>query len=189
MASRNEETFGEESAPKLKLNPYVKRIFDISVATVGLVLYGPVFLIVSLAIAVEAPGPILIRETRYGYQGPIRVFKFRPDVADRNRNTYYTTVVAQILHSSGVGQLPQLLNVLCGEMSIVGPHPDNSAREHSLSILYDVKPGMTGLAQMSDNREELGSALQRIREDLRYVQNWTLFLDVKIVLTALFSRK
>ena len=135
-----------------------------------LILYGPVFLIVSLAIAVEAPGPILIRETRYGYQGPIRVFKFRPDVADRNRNTYYTTVVAQILHSSGVGQLPQLLNVLCGEMSIVGPHPDNSAREHSHSILYDVKPGMTGLAQMSENREELGSALQRIREDLRYVK-------------------
>ena len=100
MASRNEETFGEESAPKLKLNPYVKRIFDISVATVGLVLYGPVFLIVSLAIAVEAPGPILIRETRYGYQ---RTHP-RLQISARRRRSQSK----QLLYNSG-GSNPPLL--------------------------------------------------------------------------------
>ena len=190
MALRNDvEINAEEFEPRFKLKPYVKRIFDVSAATVGLVLFAPVLFVVSVAIAVESTGPILIRETRYGYKGPIRVFKFRPDGAGRNRSDDLTTWIGQLLRSSGIDELPQLLNVLRGEMSIVGPRAYHSARDPSLSILSDVKPGMTGWAQISGRREEFESTHQRFSEDLRYVENWTLFLDVKIILAALVSRK
>ena len=189
MASQNEDTFdaqinANQLLPKFRLNPRAKRTFDVVAASVGLVVFAPILLFVSLTIAAKSPGPILIRETRYGYKGPIRVFKFRLDGAGRRQDT---TWVGRILHSSRIDELPRLLNVLRGEMSIVGPRPYRSVQDHSLSILHDVKPGLTGLAQMSDRRGEFESAHQRIRDDLCYVENWTLFLDVKIMLAALFS--
>ena len=190
MALRNDgEINAEKFAPGFKLKPYIKRIFDVSAATVGLVLFAPVLFVVSVAIAVELTGPILIRETRYGYKGPIRVFKFRLDGPGRNRSDDRTTWIGQLVRSSGIDELPQLLNVLCGDMSIVGPRAYHSARDLSLSTLSKVKPGMTGWAQISGRREDFEATHQRFREDLRYVENWTLFLDVKIILAALFSRK
>jgi len=114
-------TIEDEIASVARFDQCIKRVIDIVVATVGLILFTPVFLLASLAISIDSPGLIFIREALPGCNNkPIRVFKFRVAFAAGNRINPRMTRVGQILTLTGIDELPQLINVLRGEMSIVG---------------------------------------------------------------------
>jgi len=112
-------TTQDEVVPVIGLDQWTKRVVDIVVATIGLILFAPILLLVSLAISLDSQGPILIREALPGNQ-VIRALKFRVAFAAGNRTNPSMTRVGQILSLTGIDELPQLINVLRGEMSIVG---------------------------------------------------------------------
>jgi len=192
----------------------VKRAFDIIVASIGLILFSPVLLLSSLAIVLDCRGPIIIRSVRHGYGNEtFRIFTFRCSVHKKiasdiqpARRGAHVTGVGRILQSSGLDGFPQLINVLRGDMSIVGPRPyitlpgapfeDQIARIEDqiarISQRRGIKPGLTGWAQVHGNRDDSNSfrvIRRRIEYDLYYVENWSLLLDMKIVLMTLCSRK
>jgi lipopolysaccharide/colanic/teichoic acid biosynthesis glycosyltransferase len=113
-----EATAQAEAAPVIGLDEWTKRIVDIVIATMGLVLFAPVLLLAAMAISLESEGPILIREALPGCNN--RAIRFRTTCAVGNRINPRLTLVGQILSLTGIDELPQLINVLLGEMSIVG---------------------------------------------------------------------
>ena len=191
--------------PLTRLQRTEKRAFDLAAATLGLIALAPLFAVVALCIRWEGPGPVLFRQTRYGFnQEPFRIFKFRTmttmedgaEVKAATRRDPRVTRVGAFLRRFSIDELPQLLNVLMGEMSIVGPRPHALAHDQRYverisryARRHNVKPGITGWAQVSGHRGEIlnDEGMQaRIEHDLYYVDNWSLWLDVKIVLmTAL----
>jgi lipopolysaccharide/colanic/teichoic acid biosynthesis glycosyltransferase len=182
--------------PGVELGRGAKRIFDIAAATIGLILFSPILIIASIAIKFDSRGPVFSRETLYGYSDRrICVFKFRlmttcPDGTMKSR----VTRAGRVLRQTGISEIPQLLNVLRGDMSIVGPslyvnRQDKFDYDH-MPLLKNFKPGITGLAQISESRDEfVGPAGRHINEDLRYVEGWSLFLDIKIILMTILSQK
>jgi lipopolysaccharide/colanic/teichoic acid biosynthesis glycosyltransferase len=119
-----------------------RRVFDVVAATMGLILFSPILLITSIAIKLDSRGPILIRETLFGYENrPIQVLKFRlvRDCSENDRTSPRLTRVGRIIRWTGIEELPRLFNVLSGEMSIVGPHP----HPHPRASLNRAKPGVT----------------------------------------------
>jgi Undecaprenyl-phosphate glucose phosphotransferase len=185
----------------------LKRLFDIVAASCGLVLLLPLLLITAVAIKLDSRGPILFRQTRHGYNNEtIRVFKFR-SMNTVEDGTVFTqakkhdprvTRVGQFLRKSNVDELPQLLNVLKGEMSIVGPRPHpialNRVFEQHITPLWrrhNVKPGITGWAQVNGHRGEtdtIDKMRRRIECDMYYIDNWSFSLDFKIILMTVFSK-
>jgi len=183
-------------APALGVDRRAKRVFDIVAATVGLMLFSPILLITSIAIKLDSRGPIFFRETLYGYRNrAIRLLRFRSIAAcaEADRINSRVTQVGQVLRQTGIEELPQLVNVLCGEMSIVGPRPYTSRQDlfeyDLMPLLNGFKPGMTGLAQITEAHEGFGTMEQHVNDDLHYVKNWSLSLDIKIILMTLFLRK
>jgi Undecaprenyl-phosphate glucose phosphotransferase len=192
--------------PMTRLQRAEKRAFDVVGAALGLVLLAPLFALIALAIRLEGPGPVLFRQTRYGFnQEPFRIFKFRTmrtledgaHVKAATRDDPRVTRVGALLRRYSLDELPQLINVLAGEMSIVGPRPQALAHDQRYvdriaryGRRHNVKPGITGWAQVNGSRGEIRNdedMQARIDHDLYYVDNWSLWLDVKIVLaTALF---
>jgi polysaccharide biosynthesis protein PslA len=179
----------EQSRAKVAVIPaqsparHTKRLIDIVLAAVGLVLLSPLIAIVAVAIKLESRGPVFCREILYGYaHQQIRVFKFRR-----------VSRIGSVLHQTGIDQLPQLLNVLLGEMSTVGPSAFTSrqdlAKGHFTSLLKEFNPGLTGRAQLIEARNGPLTAERRIAEDTHYVENWSVLLDLKIVLMTLLSQK
>jgi Undecaprenyl-phosphate glucose phosphotransferase len=183
----------------------MKDIEDRALALLLLVLFGPLMLMVALLIKLDSRGPALFRQQRYGFNNElIEVLKFRTmytHLADRNavklatRNDPRVTRVGRLLRRLSLDELPQIINVLRGEMSIVGPRP------HALSAkaadrLYEevveeyaarhrVKPGITGWAQVHGWRGETDTydkIRKRVEYDLYYIENWSLMLDLKILL-------
>jgi Undecaprenyl-phosphate glucose phosphotransferase len=186
----------------------VKRGVDIVAALAGLVLLSPLLLMVSIAIKLDSQGPVLFRQTRHGYNNhPIRVFKFRSMTTmedgqafrQATRNDPRMTRVGRVIRRTNIDELPQLINVLLGEMSLVGPRPHPVAmnqmfQQHisPLSRRHNVKPGITGWAQVNGYRGEtdtLEKMQRRFECDLYYIDNWSLLLDVKIILMTLFSKR
>jgi len=175
------------------LERHAKRVFDFVVATMGVILFSPILLVASIAIKLDSRGPVFLREIRYGYENrAIRVLKFRSMSVCAEANEIHSrpTRIGRVLSLTGIDELPQLFNVLRGEMSIVGPRPyarrQDSFEYGLMPWLSGFKPGMTGLAQINEAREGFGSTAQRVNDDLHYVEDWSLFLDVKIILTMLF---
>jgi Undecaprenyl-phosphate glucose phosphotransferase len=185
----------------------MKRAFDIVAAGIGLVLLAPIFAIVSIAIKLDSRGPIFFMQTRHGYNNePIRVFKFRSMTTTEDgaafrqakKNDPRVTRVGRVLRRSNVDELPQLLNVLAGQMSIVGPRPHpvalNRTFEQHISPFsrrHNVKPGITGWAQVNGYRGEtdtLEKMQRRFDHDVYYIDNWSFVLDLKIILMTLFSK-
>ena len=182
----------------------VKRLEDQLLAGCLLVLLGPLMLMTALAIRLESRGPALYRQERYGFDNrPIRVLKFRtmfvercdpPDgaVTPAKRRDPRVTPLGRILRSTSIDELPQLINVLRGEMSLVGPRPHASRQNEQFANLIDgylarhrVKPGITGWAQIHGLRGEvdtLAKMQERVRYDLFYIENWSLQLDLRIIL-------
>jgi lipopolysaccharide/colanic/teichoic acid biosynthesis glycosyltransferase len=133
--------------PGYRLAWRAKRLFDIAAATTGLILFSPLLLITSTAIRLDSCGPILIRESLFGYKNrPIQVFKFRTAIAcsENDQTGRRLTRVGRVLSRTGIDELPRLFNVLRGEMSIVGPDP----RPHPKASLNRAKPGITDWAQI-----------------------------------------
>ncbi|MET8865542.1 sugar transferase [Nonomuraea sp. NPDC004580] len=182
---------------------FVKSVFDRLVAGTALVLLALPLLVVGLVIRLTSPGPVLFRQTRVGKDGTgFRVYKFRTMVADAEqrkadlldanefdgvlfkiRNDPRITPVGAFLRRYSIDELPQLLNVIRGEMSLVGPRPplleEVAAYGTDVRRRLVVKPGMTGLWQVS-GRSDL-SWDESVRLDLRYVENWSLILDLQIL--------
>ena len=186
----------------------IKRAFDIAAAFAGLIVISPLLVIVALAIKLDSRGPVFFRQTRHGYNNePIRVLKFRSmtvmEEGDNfrpvTRHDPRVTRLGRLMRHTNIDELPQLLNVLIGDMSLVGPRPHATSQNEvfaelisSFSRRHNVKPGITGWAQVNGYRGEtdtLEKMQRRVEHDLYYIDNWSLLLDLKIILMTLFSRK
>jgi exopolysaccharide biosynthesis polyprenyl glycosylphosphotransferase len=185
----------------------VKRLIDVTVAAVGLVLCAPLFLLIALAIRLDSPGPIIFRQTRVGLRGRhFEMYKFRSMhvgaeeqqdmLADMNeadgpifkiRDDPRLTRVGRILRRLSMDELPQLVNVLRGEMSLVGPRPPIPAEVEKYQEWHkkrlEAPPGMTGLWQVS-GRSRL-SFDEMVLLDIYYIENWSLWLDFKILMRTI----
>ena len=204
----NLQTIQVYRPPLSKFDLLVKRAFDITFATVGLIVLSPLFLIISIAIKLDTPGPVFFRNTRHGFNNDtIRVLKFRSmtSLEDGNRFTQATendprvTRIGRIIRRTNIDELPQLINVVNGEMSLVGPRPHATAHNAlfndviaPFSRRHNVKPGITGWAQVNGCRgatDVLEKMQRRIEYDLYYIDNWSFLFDLKIIVMTLFSKK
>lgn len=182
-----------------------KRLEDYSIAIVSLVMLFPLLLLIAVAIKLESRGPVLFKQVRNGLNNnTFEVLKFRTmcvDETDRNfrqaqRNDARVTRVGRFLRRTSLDEIPQLINVLRGEMSIVGPrpHPVDLNRAHASRLpLYNkrhsVRPGITGWAQVNDHRgptQTLEDMRKRLDCDLYYIDNWSIWLDLSIIAATPF---
>jgi putative colanic acid biosysnthesis UDP-glucose lipid carrier transferase len=178
----------------------LKRIEDIVLASIILVLISPLLLVIAILVKATSPGPVIFRQRRYGLDGQeILVYKFRSmrvtEDGDRieqaRKNDARVTRIGAILRKTSMDELPQFVNVLQGRMSIVGPRPHAVAHNEmyrglikSYMVRHKVKPGITGWAQVNGFRGETDSLEKmegRIRCDLDYLRNWSLRLDLLII--------
>jgi lipopolysaccharide/colanic/teichoic acid biosynthesis glycosyltransferase len=175
-----------------------KRLFDMLVATMGLIILSPMFLLVSLAIKLESQGPILSIQIKYSYGNQIiRVLQFRTTVVPLGQAESHLTRMGRLLARTGLERLPMLFNVLHGEMSIVGPCSYTTApavlKNGALALPRNngFKPGLTGWAQIrsSSNNNPFQSKRRRVEDDLFYIANWSLRFDARIIMMMLLSRK
>jgi Undecaprenyl-phosphate glucose phosphotransferase len=195
-------------APLTLRDRVIKRVFDVAVASTLVIGALPLFAAIAIAIKLETAGPVLFRQRRHGFnQREFRMLKFRtmttlddgPAVPQATRNDERITKVGRFLRRSNLDEIPQLVNVLAGHMSLVGPRPHavahNDEYEERIRIYaqrHKVKPGITGLAQVNGHRGETDSIdkmVRRVEHDLLYIDRWSLFLDIKIMLLTLFSRR
>ncbi|WP_193162909.1 undecaprenyl-phosphate glucose phosphotransferase [Microbulbifer hainanensis] len=188
------------------LNSWLKRLEDLILSTVILLLLTPLMLFIAVGIRLSSPGPIIFRQRRYGLDGrQIEVWKFRSMTCQDNgnvvvqarRNDPRITPFGAFLRRTSLDELPQFLNVLQGSMSIVGPRPHAVAHNEQYRSLvsgymlrHKVKPGITGWAQVNGWRGEtdtLDKMNQRVKHDLHYIRNWSIFLDIRIVLLTIIK--
>jgi Undecaprenyl-phosphate glucose phosphotransferase len=181
-----------------------KRIIDIVLAAVALVMLSPLIGLVALAIKLDSRGPALFVQTRNGFNGrPFRIYKFRtmfvledgPVVRQATKNDPRVTTLGRLLRRTNLDELPQLFNVLAGDMSLIGPRPHAAAHNSEYERIianyayrYHVKPGLTGWAQIHGLRGEtltVDRMVKRVEFDLWYINNWSVWLDLKIMLRTL----
>ena len=179
-----------------------KRGFDIAFATAGLVLLSPLFLLVSLVLALDSPGPILCRHKRYGFHDvAFEIFEFRKAPVGLSATTadhmpdaiMRVTRVGQVLRSTGMSKLPQLVNILHGDMSIVGPRPFTTRP----AMIFQTASAARGKAwafewsqldeSLGENAHTCGNLDRCIECDRYYLENRSLLLDAKILVFTLFS--
>jgi Undecaprenyl-phosphate glucose phosphotransferase len=193
--------------PLSRLQLAAKRVFDVLVAALGLLMLAPLLTLIAIAIKLDSPGAVLFRQTRHGYNNEtIKVFKFRSmtkledgeEFVQAVRNDARVTRVGAMLRRTNIDELPQLINVLRGEMSIVGPRPHaiahNEMFEDKISVFsrrHVVKPGITGWAQVNGYRGATATLEQmqrRVEHDLYYIDNWSFWLDLRIMVMTVFSK-
>jgi putative colanic acid biosysnthesis UDP-glucose lipid carrier transferase len=187
---------------------WIKRLEDLVLGTLILAAISLPFVFIALAVKLTSPGPVLFRQRRHGLHGKeIRVLKFRTmrvcedgdHVPQARRDDDRITRVGRLLRRTSLDELPQFLQVLTGEMSIVGPRPHAVAHsEHYRTLIrgytlrHQVKPGITGWAQVNGWRGEtpdLRRMQARIEHDLAYIRHWSLRWDLQIILLTLLSPK
>ncbi|MCW1311249.1 MAG: exopolysaccharide biosynthesis polyprenyl glycosylphosphotransferase [Candidatus Parvarchaeota archaeon] len=171
----------------------VKNVFDFFVSLIALLILSPLFLLVSILIKVDSRGPVFFIQERVGKNGKLfKAYKFRTmtvDAPEKTKGKYiekdnpYVTRVGRILRRTGIDELPQLINVLKGEMSLVGPRPTLPYQVAKYSDCQKkrliVKPGITGWA-LVNGRNKL-TWEERINYDIWYIENWSFWLDIKIL--------
>ena len=186
----------------------VKRAFDLGVAVTGLFLLSPLLLIVAIAIKLDSRGPVFFRQLRHGYnEQTISVINFRTtrvveqfvDLEQVQQNDARVTRVGHVLRRTNIDELPQLLNVLVGDMSIVGPAPLAIAHSKMFEEVIapfsggrSVKPGITGWAQVNGYHREtdtIDKIGRRVEYDLYYIDNWSLWFDLKLIFVTLLSKQ
>jgi putative colanic acid biosynthesis UDP-glucose lipid carrier transferase len=192
-------------SPFYGVNGLVKRLEDLVLSALILVAISPILLATAVAVKLTSPGPVIFRQRRYGLDGKeIVVYKFRtmhvtedgPDVPQATRGDRRVTRVGAALRKLSLDELPQFVNVLQGRMSIVGPRPHAVAHNETYRkvikgymVRHKVKPGITGLAQVNGYRGEIRSLdkmQRRVEYDLEYLRNWSLRLDLAIILRTAF---
>lgn len=182
-------------------NMVLKMIEDRVLAFIILVLFSPLMLLVAILIKLESPGPVFFLQPRYGFNNKeFHVFKFRSmshgrppekDVPQATKNDPRLTRIGAFLRRSSIDELPQLINVLMGTMSLVGPRPhavqhneEYAAKIGGYFTRHKVKPGITGWAQVNGLRGETNTLEKmeaRVKFDLYYIENWSLAFDIKIL--------
>ncbi|HLJ64473.1 MAG TPA: undecaprenyl-phosphate glucose phosphotransferase, partial [Stellaceae bacterium] len=179
----------------------LKRAEDIALSSLALLFFGPLMALVAALIKLDSEGPVFFRQTRYGFNNnPILVWKFRtmrvdaandPIVPQAKRDDPRVTRLGRFLRRTSLDELPQLINVLMGSMSLIGPRPHAVAHNEYYAQLIDfylhrhrVKPGITGWAQVNGWRGEtptVDAMHARVNHDLYYIENWSLLLDLRIL--------
>ena len=184
----------------------VKRIMDIVLAAMALIFFLPVMTLAAIAIKIDGPGPVIFRQYRKGFNGrQFVIFKFRTMTVQENGSTVVqvtredprVTGIGRLLRSASIDELPQLLNVLRGDMSLIGPRPHALAHDSYFeNVLSDyafrhhVKPGITGWAQCNGARGATPSIehiSERVKLDLWYINNWSFWLDIQILIKTFFE--
>ena len=196
--------------PMRDLDGIMKTVQDRVLALIGLIILSPLLLLTVLAIRIESKGPILFRQKRFGFNNlEISVFKFRSMYVDRQdesgaartqKDDPRVTKVGRIIRRLSIDELPQLLNVLRGEMSLVGPRPHATQMRVGDKYYFDavqgyaarhrVQPGITGLAQVRGLRGEIDTierAKKRVEYDVYYIENWSPLLDIRIILETIIK--
>ena len=176
-----------------------KRIFDFLLAVGLLVFFAPLMLLIALLVRVTSPGPALFKQRRTGLNGKVFfIYKFRSmtvmedgRLLPAQRKDSRVTPLGAILRRSSLDELPQLLNVVKGEMSLVGPRPHAISHDELYSTLlphyadrFRARPGLTGLAQVTGFRGELKTIdclKGRVEADLKYIAEWSIVMDVKVL--------
>ncbi len=192
--------------PTQGINPILKRIEDLVISTVSLTLLAIPMLFIAIAVRLTSPGPALYKQVRYGISGkPIVVWKFRTmsvmetteDFVQATKNDSRVTRLGGFLRRTSLDEVPQLFNVLMGDMSIVGPRPHPVALNEAYRdkifgymLRHKVKPGITGLAQVNGFRGETDThdkMEHRIRYDIEYINSWSMWLDLAIIIRTPLS--
>lgn len=179
----------------------LKSFEDLVFSSIILALIAPVLLVIALAVKLDSPGPVFFRQPRNGWSGrTFHIWKFRSMyvhpvdqgvVKQAQKNDPRVTRVGRVLRRTSLDELPQLFNVLRGEMSLVGPRPhavqhdaEYSQRISDYFARLNIKPGITGLAQVRGHRGEtrdIQEMVQRVESDIEYINNWSLWLDIIIL--------
>jgi undecaprenyl-phosphate galactose phosphotransferase/putative colanic acid biosynthesis UDP-glucose lipid carrier transferase len=186
------------------LEQALKRSVDVLCAFVGIVMLAPLMLVTTLLIKLDSRGPVLFTQSRDGFNGrSFRVIKFRTMsvledglfIRQATRGDPRVTRLGRWLRWTNIDELPQLFNVLRGEMSLVGPRPHATAHNNAYAqsiaayaFRHHVKPGITGWAQVNGYRGETKTVdlmAKRVELDLWYINNWSIWLDTKILLRTL----
>ncbi|KUO58026.1 MAG: undecaprenyl-phosphate glucose phosphotransferase [Gracilibacter sp. BRH_c7a] len=184
-------------------NNTLKRIFDILLSTIGIIFCSPILIIVAVVIKIESPGPLLFKQERVGLnRRAFMMYKFRSMRVqeEKSSDTNWTTQndprktrVGALIRKTSIDELPQLFNVLKGDMSLIGPRPERPFFVEQFKeeipkymIKHQVRPGITGWAQVNGWRGDT-SIRKRIDCDLYYIENWTFMLDIKIIFLTFFK--
>ena len=185
-------------------NELLKRVSDIVLATIILILISPILLVIAIGVKLSSPGPVVFKQRRNGLDGgEIVVYKFRsmttqdngPVVRQATRDDPRITRFGAFLRRTSLDELPQFINVLQGQMSIVGPRPHAVAHNEqyrqlikAYMVRHKVKPGITGWAQVNGHRGETDTIEKmqaRVEYDLEYLRNWSLGLDLQIIVRTI----
>lgn len=211
LQSRTEEVNGVPVVPLFDtpingINMVFKRLEDIFLSLLIIILISPILLVIAVAVKVSSPGPVIFKQKRYGMDGKaIKVWKFRSMTVMENdtlvkqatKNDVRVTKVGSFLRKTSLDELPQFFNVLSGKMSIVGPRPHAVAHNEQYRniiegymLRHKVKPGITVWAQINGWRGEtdtIDKMEKRIEYDLEYIREWSIWLDLKIILLTVFK--
>jgi Undecaprenyl-phosphate glucose phosphotransferase len=184
-------------------NKFIKRTIDIFGSVFAIILFSPIMLIATVGIKLTSSGPVIFKQERVGlHNKPFKMYKFRSmevqDVTEEKKgwttkNDPRVTKVGKILRMTSIDELPQLFNVIKGDMSLIGPRPERPLFVEKFKeeiprymIKHQVRPGITGWAQVNGYRGD-SSIKKRIEYDLYYIENWTIFLDMKILFLTFFK--
>lgn len=185
------------------LNWILKRVVDIVVALIGTVISSPIMLISAIAIKCSSKGPVIFKQERIGlHNKPFMMYKFRTMEIQKSstekkgwtvKNDPRVTKVGKLLRRTSMDELPQLFNIIKGDMSIVGPRPERPQFVEKFKeeiprymVKHQVRPGLTGWAQINGYRGDT-SIKRRIEYDIFYIENWTLAFDIKIMFLTIFK--
>lgn len=184
-----------------RINLSIKRLVDLVLSAILLIIFSPLLLLITLLVKLSSRGPIFYTQERVSYDGsPFKIYKFRTMVVDAEssgaawttKKDSRVTGIGKILRSTSLDELPQLINVLFGHMSLIGPRPERPVFIEEFRkdiprymLRHKVPAGMTGWAQVNGWRGDT-SISKRIEYDLYYIENWSLLLDIKILILTLF---
>ncbi|MGN0521226.1 MAG: sugar transferase [Eubacterium sp.] len=181
---------------------HFKRFFEIILSLLALIILSPLMAVTAIAVKIESPGPVIFKQERIGMGAKVfKIYKFRSMCvgAEHTGTGVYSgaddmrvTRVGKIIRATSIDELPQLVNILKGEMSFVGPRPPLTYHPWSIDEytaeqlhMFDVRPGITGWAQVNGRKEVEWH--ERIRLNCWYVDNMSLFLDIKILFMTVFK--
>lgn len=186
-----------------RLNAFMKRCVDLFGAVVAIILFSPIMAVCAVIIKATSPGPLIFKQERIGMRNrPFYMYKFRSMVVQEEQeekkgwttqNDPRVTPIGKFIRRTSIDEMPQLFNVLKGDMSLVGPRPERPQFVEKFKeeiprymVKHQVRPGLTGWAQVNGYRGDT-SILKRIEHDLYYIENWTLGFDFKILFLTFFK--
>ena len=184
-------------------NAYLKRCMDVAGALFGIIITSPLLLVIAILVKLSSPGPIIFKQERVGlhnknfYMYKFRSMELQSEEDEKKawtvKNDPRVTRVGKFIRKTSIDELPQLFNILKGDMSLVGPRPERPLFVEKFKeeiprymIKHQIRPGLTGWAQVNGYRGDT-SILKRIEYDLYYIENWTVGLDVKIILLTFIT--